>query len=824
MRDACFHCGDPLPAGEEWLARVGGRERAVCCPGCRAVAEFIDANGMAAFYLHRDAPPPDADLKPADEAYRRFDGDEFRQRYLHVTDGDAEAVLEIGNMYCSACAWLLERTLARHAAVRRIDINPATRRAVVRWDLAALPFGRLLETIARAGFRPLPLGADRAGEADDAEYRTALKRLIVAAAAGMQVMMFAIALYAGERFGIDGAIEKFLRGVSLLVSLPIVFYAARPFFAAAWRGLRARAPGMDLPVSLAIGAAFGASVFAVWRDSGAVYFDSVAMFVLFLSGTRFLEMRARHRAGDQALALSRLVPDFCTRVRADGADETLSVMKLEAGDVLRIRPGDVLPADGRIVDGCLEVDESLLTGESEPVGRPAGSPVCAGGTAVAGSARVRVTRVGSDTSLAEIGRLLERAKADRPPVAMLADRIAAAFVSGVLLLAALTGAFWLRHDADRAFEVVLATLVVTCPCALALATPAALAAAASRLAEQGAFLVRARLLAVFRPGATVVFDKTGTLTRGEPEVLATRRLAAAGSRAETDCLALAAAVEASSEHVLARAFAPWREAAGHIAARAAEVATGQGAAAVVDGLRYRVGSAAWVAELAGPAPAPMRGSDGTLVYLGSEQGFLAEFRIGDELREDAAAAVTGLRATGFRVVIASGDRRAAVERVAKRLGVEEWHAELTPADKLALIAAERQAGETVIMVGDGVNDAPVLEAADASLAMDAGTALARASADAIALSRRLVSVCEVAAVAAATRRVIRQNVAWAIAYNLTAVPLAASGLLAPWMAALGMSASSLLVVLNALRLRRAREPRASGASQLPRSAEQAVPS
>ncbi|HZW60409.1 MAG TPA: heavy metal translocating P-type ATPase, partial [Woeseiaceae bacterium] len=621
-----------------------------------------------------------------------------------------------------------------------------------------------------------------------------------------------------------GAIERFLRTVSLLVSLPIVFYSARPFFAAAWHGLRARSPGMDLPVALAIASAFAASVWAVLADSGAVYFDSVAMFVLFLSGTRFLEMRARHRADDHALALARLLPDTATRLAA-GREETVAVDQLRVGDLLRIRPGEVLPADGEIVAGTLSLDESLLTGESLPVVRAAGTEVCAGAVNQSGAARVRVLRCGASTSLAGIGRLLERARADRPPLAVLADRVAAWFVAAMLATAAVTAAAWSVVDATRVFPVTLATLVVTCPCALALATPAALAAAASRLAADGFFLVRSRILDVLQQGTTIVFDKTGTLTRGKPGIVETRCLAASGWPAG-ESLALAAAMEAASEHVLARAFTGYR---GRFDGELCELApaAGRGVAATLDGTRYRLGSHAYVRELAGDAGDGVGDGgamlDGTAVYLGSEHGWLARFLIADELRPDAAAAVARLAAAGLRPVIASGDRTVAVQSVAAALGIEEWHAHMTPADKLALVASLRRAGQRVVMVGDGINDAPVLAGADASIALDAGTALARASADAIAMSRRLTTVADAAAVAAQTRRIIRQNLAWAVLYNLTAVPLAVSGHLAPWMAALGMSLSSLLVVLNALRLHRyapnggQRSPRAAG-RQLPQRA------
>lgn len=796
----CYHCGEPLPDSPRIVARIGDVDQAMCCIGCKAVAELISLSGLDAYYEFRSQPQVDLNLRPDEQDFASFDTDMMLARYVHRDAGLAETTLDIGGMYCSACVWLLDNALQRDAAIHSVTVNPATRRAVITWDSAALPFGALLRSIAAVGFKPAPVGTGQDDHAQEYEYRQSLKRLIVAAAAGMQVMMFAVALYAGDHFGIEGGVEKFLRTISLLVTLPIVFYSARPFFAGAWRGLKARSPGMDLPVATAIVAAFGASVWAVWTNDGQVYFDSVAMFVLFLSGTRFLEMRARHRSDDYALALTRLLPDTATRMRGN-APETVAVDMLQVGDVIRIRPGDVIPADGEVLDGFLSVDESALSGESLPVPREPGARVFAGGTNRSGNATVRVLLTGASTSLAEIGRLLERAKADRPPVAILADRIASKFVIAVLLIATATGVVWMNVDSTRVFEIVLATLVVTCPCALALATPAALAAAASRLAGSGFLLVRSRLLEVLQAGVVIVFDKTGTLTRGRPTVLSTRVMCEDPRITQNGCLALAAGIETASEHVLARAFAEY---AGTESFDLVDLqaAAGQGVQATVGDETYRIGSVEFVRELAGNLPDPDDQSDSTHVYLGSSRGFLAQFEIGDELRSDAFEALAQLKVAGYKIVIASGDREAAVRSAANLLNVEEWHAGMMPADKLQLVADLQKRGQKVIMVGDGINDAPVLAAADASIALDAGTAIARASADAIALSHRLMTVVDAAQVSALTRNIIRQNVAWAIAYNLTAIPLAATGMLLPWMAALGMSLSSFVVVMNALRLHR----------------------
>ncbi len=771
----------------------------MCCIGCRAVAEFIAASGLNAFYDFRRQPDADLKLRPEEVNWQHFEDTDLINRYVAQKGDAAETTIEVGGMYCSACVWLLDKALRQFPAIESIEINPSVRRAVVRWNIRELSFAGLLAAVARIGFKPAPISADQVANSDRIEDRVALKRLIVAGAAGMQVMMFAVALYAGDYFGIDESLERFFRWISLLVTVPIFTFSAQPFYIAAWRGLRARAPGMDLPVSLAIIAAFTASVFATWTNTGDIYFDSVAMFVFFLSATRFLEMRVRHHAGDQATALAQLLPDTAIRL-SNGVAETVALDRLRINDVISVLPGDVLPVDGELLTGNLATDESMLSGESLPVTRRLGDVVFAGAIVRSGNATIRVTQVGASTSLAEVGRMIDRAKADRPRVAVLADRIATRFVLAVILISLAAALIWLHLDPSRAFAVVLATLVVTCPCALSLATPAALAAATARLAKNGLLIVRSRILETLSRPALMVFDKTGTLTEGRPVILQTQVLAKGES--EQSVLRIAAILESVSEHVLARAFSeyyPGDEAEpGDV-----QVTAGCGVEATVGGTRFRIGAAGFASEPSGAAIDEWDNDmQGSRVFLGNEQGLLARFIIGDELRSDARDAIAGLKAAGFAVMIASGDREAAVREAAARLNINRWHAELSPTAKLNLLAELRKQGETIIMVGDGVNDAPVLAAADGSIALDAGTALARASADAVSLGRKLGTINVATRVARATQRVIRQNIFWAVLYNATAVPLAVSGMLAPWMAAIGMSLSSLIVVLNALRLQR----------------------
>ncbi|HXW75475.1 MAG TPA: heavy metal translocating P-type ATPase metal-binding domain-containing protein [Steroidobacteraceae bacterium] len=797
VEESCFHCGGPLP----WTARptleVDGVPRAVCCAGCAAAATLILSQGLGRYYEFRESPGPRAPGDTRD--WRVFDREASLRRYTHErADGEREASLQIEGLHCAACAWLIESSLRRVSGVTDIQVNPAAARAALRFDPHRVSFGAVLAAIQALGFVPLPLAFTAGASADvNAERRTALKRLAVAGFGMMQVMTYATSLYAGAMDGMAPDLEQLLRFVSLIVATPVVLYAAQPFFVGAWRSLRARTPGMDVPVALSIGAAYLWSVVATLRGSGTVYFDSAVMFTFFLLLGRYIEMSLRHRSGLQHDALARLLPESVLRLRGLGTERVIAD-ELRAGDRVRVLPGERVPADGTIASGTTEVDESLLTGESLPRLRAAGDPVLAGTLNLTGPIEMTLERVGQSSTLAAVARLLERAQGSRPRVADLADRFAVWFVSAVLLLAAAAGLYWLQVDAARAFPTVLAVLVVTCPCALSLATPAALAAATSALAREGLLVTRTRAIERLARADCLVLDKTGTLTRGEPRLeevtLLDPRLSA------ERCLAVAAALESHSGHPLARAFAHLEP-----AAQASDVrcVPGRGVEATVAGVYYRIGRLDYVLEACPDARtravAP-GDEERTSVALGDRAGLLTVFHLTDALRADARAALERLRSLGLVPQIASGDRPGAVAAIARELGSLAQRADLSAADKLALVQALQAAGHRVAMVGDGVNDAPVLAAADVSVAIGSGTDLAKVSADLVLLGEGLTPLADAVLISRRTLRVIRQNLTWAALYNATAVPLAAAGYLEPWMAAIGMSMSSLLVVLNAMRL------------------------
>jgi Cu2+-exporting ATPase len=588
----------------------------------------------------------------------------------------------------------------------------------------------------------------------------------------------------------------------MLVSVPVALYAGWPFYQGAWHALRARSISMDVPVSLGIILAFVASVGNALTGRGDVYFDSVTMFVFFLGLGRYIEMVARHRAGSVADALARLAPMTARRVRA-GVAEDVQAVELAVGDELVVRSGEVFAADGTVLEGDGRVDESMLTGESTAVARPPGTAVRQGTHNLGPPLRVRVTAIAGNTVLSGIVALLERAQAERPRLAKAADRAAAWFLGRILIGAALVFAVWWFVDPARAFPATLAVLVVTCPCALSLATPTALAAATAALARRGVLVAHTDAIETLSKATHVLWDKTGTLTRGLVRVEDVRTL---GGLTAGQALAWAAALEQLSEHPIARAFADPDAAVGR--AGTVEVHQGQGIEGRLEGRRLRIGTRGF-AEGLRPAPAAshVAGDPGaepasSRVYLGDGSGLLAEFRLADPLRPDAGACVAGLAALGLPSEIVSGDEPDAVARIAARCGIATHAGRLTPQRKLARLKELQDAGRVVVAVGDGINDAPLLRGADVAVAMGRGSALAQTSADLILMRESLEDLPHTVDVARRTQRVIRQNLAWSIAYNLAALPLAALGLVPPWLAAVGMSLSSVVVVLNAMRLSR----------------------
>jgi P-type Cu2+ transporter len=824
---SCFHCGAPNPTRGAWHDIVDGIPRSFCCAGCLAVAQTIDAAGLAGFYASRTESAVRPEAESADE-WTRWDETAAAAGLVHVAGPErCEVALLLEGLTCGACVWLLETWLAQQPGIVDARINFANRRAIVAWRPGATRLSQVLRAVSAIGYRAHPYDPARSEALARTERRALLLRMAVALLAMMQVMMFAIPQYLSSD-GVAPEQQRLLEWASFVLTLPALVYSAAPFFRGAWRDVAHLRLGMDVPVALGVGAAFAASAWATLTGIGVVYYDSVTMFIALLLIARYGELVARQRAGAAIELVARQRPAVAERLPAwpaRAAAETIAAAQLAAGDFVLVRPGSVVPADGEVVDGLSHVEEAMLTGESLPHARMPGDAVLAGSVNRDGPLVVRVDAAGEGTRLASVLRLVERAASERPAVARLADRAAAWFVGGLLLLALGTALFWWHADAARVLPVTVALLVVSCPCALSLATPAALAAAAGSLAREGVVLARSNALESLARVTHVILDKTGTLTEGRIR-LATCATADGTSRAAA--IALAAAVDARSEHPLARAL---REAAAESATEVAPVVslpgasefrqfTGEGVECLVEGVRVRIGRPDFVAMLSGPMPDALRavvadeGNRGAVSGLGDAHGWRAIFAFSDVLRPGAARLVAQLRSLGITPVVLSGDRSASVDHVARALGLREAHGNLTPEDKRAAIARLQAQGAVVAMIGDGINDAPALAQAQVSISLGTATPLAQHTADAVILSDSVERAATAMQVARRTLAVIRQNLAWAAAYNAIAIPAAAFGFVTPVVAALGMSVSSLVVVANALRLIRRPE---SAADRCPES-------
>ncbi|KES22476.1 MULTISPECIES: heavy metal translocating P-type ATPase [Pseudomonas] len=794
----CYHCALPVPPGSRFTARVLGETREFCCPGCQAVAEAIVAGGLEGYYRHRTESAANPEALPAQlgDELALLDRPDVQQPFVQHQGELAETTLILEGISCAACGWLIEKHLRQMPAVAEAGLNLSNHRLHVRWADGQLPLSGLLAELRRIGYAAHPYQPDKAAEQLAEENRRSLRQLGVAGMLWFQAMMATMATWPEFNIDLSAEMHEILRWVAMFLTTPIVFYSCQPFFRGALRDLRTRHLTMDVSVSLAIGGAYLAGIWTAITGKGDLYFDAVGMFALFLLAGRYLERRARERTAAATAQLVNLLPASCLRLDEAGNSQRILLSELRVGDRVLVPPGAVLPADGLILSGQSSVDESLLTGEYLPQPRQAGDSVTGGTLNVEGPLTLQVQALGDDSRLSAIVRLLERAQADKPRLAQLADSAAQWFLLVLLALAAVVGLFWWQHDASRAFWVVLSMLVATCPCALSLATPTALTAATGSLHKLGLLLTRGHVLEGLKRIDTVIFDKTGTLTEGRLTLRAVQPL---GELDGERCLALAAALENRSEHPIARAFGRAPQ-----PAEAVESHPGLGLEGVVDGQRLRIGQAAFVCALSGqPAPA-MPNEHGQWLLLGDARGPLAWLVLDDRLRDDAPALLQACRERGWRTLLLSGDSSPMVQSVAAELGIDEVHGGLRPDDKLAILKQLHGEGRHVLMLGDGVNDVPVLAAADISVAMGSATDLAKTSADAVLLSNRLDSLVQAFVLARRTRRVIVENLVWAGLYNGLMLPFAALGWITPAWAAIGMSVSSLTVVLNALRLTRVR--------------------
>ncbi|MDT3319190.1 heavy metal translocating P-type ATPase metal-binding domain-containing protein [Shewanella sp. SP1S2-4] len=792
---SCFHCQEPVLTGQQFVTRINDRDELMCCPGCQAVSQAIVDAGLLSYYKFRTEPgsKQNALVPEALTQFSAYDLPEVQQDFVHSEDNVESVSLSIDGITCAACAWLIEHKVKQLTGVSQVLVNSTTQRAMISWDKRTVKLSDILGQISRIGYQAAPYQVDEQELNNKLNSRKFLLRLGLAGFATMQVMMFALALYTGYFTDLDVQYRDYFRWVSMIFATPVVLYSAQPFYFSAIRTLLSGKLNMDVSVSIAIGGAYVASCFATVNGTGEVYFESVSMFTFFLLLGRYFEQKARQKASVSSSNLHKLVPLTAHLVNDTGQEE-VPAKKLRLNDVILVKPGEMVAADGVVIEGHTSINEAMLTGEQMPIEKTLASQVYAGTINVDQPIKVSVTALGQDQLVAEIIRLQELASNTKPAIALLADKLSRYFSGTILTIATITYLVWHQISPEDAFWVTLSVLVATCPCALALATPTAVTCATAIFTRLGIITRKAGVFEKLPQIKHVVFDKTGTLTCGTLSIGQTQCMA---DLTNTQALAIAAALEAGSRHPIAAAFAMFADNA--LVAEEVHHEVGFGVRGRIDGTDYFIGNAVFTG-------ASIDSRDPTQkIWLArsanNQLEVLASFEIQDNIRQDSKATIEMLKQQGCRISIASGDSSGHVHQLAKELGIDDVHSGLTPADKLALVTRLQQ-HTRVAMFGDGINDAPVLAGADLSVAMGSGSAIAKNSADLILLGDHLSRFTQAVSVAKLTTQIIRQNLAWALGYNALILPLAVTGHVAPYIAAIGMSASSLIVVGNSLRLLR----------------------
>ncbi|PCI61001.1 MAG: copper-translocating P-type ATPase [Gammaproteobacteria bacterium] len=814
----CFHCGETVPRGFNASVVINNKAQAMCCIGCEAVANTIIDNNLTDYYRFRtENAKKSLPLIPEDlTRHQLLDDESLQNEFTHQTSTYKETILSIDGISCAACAWLIEQQLSKLKGISNINVNATTQRATVRWHIETLKLSKILDTIDTLGYQATPFKASEAEAQQQKQNKNFIKRLGIAGILMMQILMIAVGLYFGAFSGISQANLVYLRWTSFFLCLPIVFYSALPFYKGALNALKVKHLSMDVPVSLAIILAFLASSWATFTTKGEVYFESVAMFTFLLLVGKYLEFRARSRAAAVSANLLKLMPMTATKV-LDQCEQLVAAKNLQPLDIVLIKPGETIPADGIVISGNSQINEAMLSGEQHPRAKTVGDKVFCGTINIDGNLTVEVKQSSSHTFLSQLIRLSEDAQAHKPKLAQLSDKIAQYFVALILFTAATTAIYWHYHLPEQAFWIALSVLVATCPCALSLATPTALTCATTSLNQHGIMIKSAHVMETLPKVNYYAFDKTGTLTTGRFDLAKTHQFDNSVINDREQILAIGACLEAHSEHPIAKAFAPYRDFS--VQASDVSVKAGFGIEGCIiktdhqtnkqdiEQLTYKIGKPSWLlanVNLSGisfsQGEQHLRDAQCVLIANHNNKNHLiAAFYFTDNVRADAHQLISSLNSQNIKSRMISGDNELSCKKVAKALSLHEYHGNLTALNKLELIK-QAQTKFTVAVVGDGINDSPVFGAAHVSIAMGSGSDIAKSGADVILLNDQLVSILTLSAIAKKTKKIILQNFSWAFAYNAIMLPLAAMGFITPYMAVIGMSASSLLVITNSLRL------------------------
>lgn len=841
----CFHCGLPIVENPPPFLDVDGKQQPFCCHGCKAVCDAIISSGNGDYYEHREGSARtfnSTEMPELLDKLKLYDNEEIQREFVQSgkeknkgkEQNWKEAWLILEEIRCAACMWLNERTLRQLEGVLDVQMDYTGQQARVRWNPDKIKFSDILKAITNIGYNAHPFDPSQRESLNKEQKQRSLQRIIFAVLLGMAVMQSAIGSYFFGGQDVNGEFPLWIiisRWVNVVSTFLILAYPGQLFFRNAWRDLKNRTLGMDVPIVIGLSVAWLGSLYSTIKRNEDVYFESIAMFVLFLLIARYIELRSRITATALLDRSAKIIPQsalLVNRSTIDGANDTteIPVIELKAGDIIRLSPGETVPVDGHLLSTQSSFDESLLTGESLPVSHAKGELIMGGTINVEQVIEVEVLSGKADSTLNEIHQLTQRSVNYRPYYVDIAERVAGKFVAAILLIAVSTFLFWYWKAPDDALSNMIAVLIVTCPCALALAAPVALSLGAAGLNQKHLLAVRMSSIEKLSHVDTIVFDKTGTLTSGTPEL---KEIISVGGFDKNICLAIAASLEEGSQHPFAKAILEAHSTNNALENIVASVENmkqipGQGVEADVSfehedkkfQSRWSLGNesltgipADSIREQELAEIKNWREKGYSVLYLSNEQDghtkLQAIFCIEDPLRKGIKDFINTANDLGIKYkVILSGDHQASVNAVAKQLGIEQAFGGLSPHQKLEWLKTYRESAQTenkIMMLGDGINDAPTLAAADVSLTFSDATDLAQNNCDFILLSKDYSHLGRAFKLMQKTRSIILQNLGWAIAYNLVAIPLAVAGLITPWMAAIGMSVSSLIVVLNSLRLK-----------------------
>jgi Cu2+-exporting ATPase len=813
MTNNCFHCNEVVPTGIQLSVVVNKIKQPMCCIGCQAVAQTIVDNGLTQYYTVRTEPAHKGQSLVPEQLQKNKLLDEavLQSEFIFQSDSQSddskEAILTIDGISCAACAWLIEMQLDKLNGLVNSNVNATSQRATVKWQDSEVKLSDILLAIENIGYQAMPFKANDVEINNKKQSKAFIKRLGISGILMMQIMMIAVGLYFGAFADMAEHNKIYLRWVSFILAIPIIFYGALPFYTGAIKALKAKRLSMDVPVSIAILLAFSASAWATITQQGEVYFESVSMFTFLLLIGKFLEFRARSHAAQVSSNLLKLMPMTATKLVVDNSDGTINkseqkeilvaAKQLVIDDRVIIKPGEIIPADGIIISGISQLNEAMLSGEQLPINKTINDAVFAGTINGDGNLTVQVKKESRQSFLSQLIRLSEQSQTHKPQIAKLSDKIAQYFVAVILLTSIGTAIYWQQHMPEEAFWITLSVLVATCPCALSLATPTGLTCATTRLNRAGIMIKGGHVMETIPQINCYAFDKTGTLTTGEFTINKVELIDSQSLLTQKKVLAIAAALEAHSEHPIAKPFSKHRDYT--LNAAQIKVHSGEGVSGCIDDIDYAVGKINWIQKTAQLNSEQLQTLNQATCVLMADKKVIAAFYLVDKIRDNAKELILNLNKQGNTLLL-SGDSQIACDKITEILPIKTALGGLSAKDKMEQINRLQQKNYKVAMTGDGVNDSPVFGAAHVSIAMGCGADITKSGADVILLNNKLNSINTLIKVSGRTRRIILQNYLWAFGYNAIVLPLAVAGYITPYMAVIGMSASSILVITNSLRL------------------------